>query len=90
MQSKLSNLAGEEQSPDELVKQIYVELKRMARGRLHLERNGLTLNTTALVHEAWMRACRCGYSAPSLTPINRMRGRHSAPTVGSSPGHDRH
>ena len=55
MQSKLSNLVGEEQSSDELVKEIYVELKRMARGRLHLERQGMTLNTTALVHEAWMR-----------------------------------
>lgn len=55
MQQKLSNLAEEEQSPDDLVKQIYVELKRVARGRLAMERHGLTLNTTALVHEVWLR-----------------------------------
>ena len=55
MQSKLSHLAEEEQSSDDLVKQIYVELKRMARGRLAMERHGLTLNTTALVHEVWLR-----------------------------------
>ena len=55
MQSKLSHLAEEEQSSDDLVKQIYVELKRMARGRLAMERHGLTLSTTAPVHEVWLR-----------------------------------
>ena len=55
MQSKLSNLAEVEQSSDDLVKQIYIELKRMARGRLAMEHHGLTLNTTALVHEVWLR-----------------------------------
>jgi len=55
MQSKLSHLAAAAQSSDDLVKQIYVELKRMARGRLAMERHGLTLNTTALVHEVWLR-----------------------------------
>lgn len=55
MQSKLSNLATEEQDSDVLVNQIYIELKRMAHGRLALERPGMTLNATALVHEAWLR-----------------------------------
>ena len=55
MQLKLSNLATQEQSPDELVKQLYVELKRMARGRLVQEMRMNTLGTTVLVHEAWMR-----------------------------------
>jgi RNA polymerase sigma factor (TIGR02999 family) len=43
--------------PDEedLVRQLYAELKRMARGKLALERPGHTLNATALVHEAWLR-----------------------------------
>jgi len=55
MQTKLSNLAVEEQGSEELIKQLYIELKRMARGRLAMERQGITLNTTALVHEAWIR-----------------------------------
>lgn len=55
MQSKLSNLATEEQGSDEMLNQLYSELKRMARGRISLERPGLTLNTTALVHEVWLR-----------------------------------
>lgn len=55
MQSKFSNLAEAEQSSDELIKQIYSELKRMARGRMAMERQGMTLNATALVHEVWLR-----------------------------------
>ena len=34
---------------------VYDELRRMARGRLRLERGDLTLSTTELVHEAWLR-----------------------------------
>jgi len=55
MITKLSNLADDGQDREELIDQLYGELKRMAHGRLFHERQGLTLNTTALVHEAWMR-----------------------------------
>ena len=34
---------------------LYDELKRMARGKMAMERSDHTLNATALVHEAWMR-----------------------------------
>jgi RNA polymerase sigma factor (TIGR02999 family) len=34
---------------------IYVELQRIARGRMAGEREGHTLSATALVHEAWLR-----------------------------------
>ena len=34
---------------------VYDELKGMARGKLRLEREGHTLNTTALVHEAYLK-----------------------------------
>lgn len=46
-----------------LVEQLYRELKRIASGRLSGENRCLTLNTTALVHEAWMRLQK---SAPQL------------------------
>jgi RNA polymerase sigma factor (TIGR02999 family) len=34
---------------------LYVELKRIAAGKLAMERQGQTLDATALVHEAWLR-----------------------------------
>ena len=40
---------------DELVPLIYNELKAIASRKLHYERQGHTLNTTALVHEAYLR-----------------------------------
>ena len=39
----------------ELLPLVYDELKMLARGRLKHEREGHTLNATALVHEAYMR-----------------------------------
>ncbi len=40
---------------DELTPLVYEELRRLARHHLAGERLGQTLNTTALVHEAWLR-----------------------------------
>lgn len=34
---------------------LYAELKQIAVGRMSAERQGQTLNATALVHEAWLR-----------------------------------
>lgn len=40
---------------DELMPLLYGELRGLARRQLAGERSGHTLNTTALVHEAWLR-----------------------------------
>jgi RNA polymerase sigma factor (TIGR02999 family) len=40
---------------DSLYAGLYAELRRIARGRMALEKCGHTLNPTALVHEAWLR-----------------------------------
>lgn len=46
---------GEPGALDELVPRLYEELRRVARGRLRGERRNLTLTTTALVHEAYLK-----------------------------------
>lgn len=43
------------QSPDELMPQVYDELRRLAANYLRHERPGQTLQATALVHEAFLR-----------------------------------
>lgn len=40
---------------NELFAGLYAELKKIAAGRMAAERQGGTLNATALVHEAWLR-----------------------------------
>jgi RNA polymerase sigma factor (TIGR02999 family) len=47
--------AGREDALDELFPVVYAELQRIARARLRHERPGHTLNTLALVHEAYER-----------------------------------
>jgi RNA polymerase sigma factor (TIGR02999 family) len=46
---------GEPGSEERLFEVLYAELKRMAGGMLREERDGHTLQPTALVHEAWLR-----------------------------------
>lgn len=46
---------GDRRAFDRLLPLVYDELRRTAHGRLRAERDGHTLNTTALVHEAWLR-----------------------------------
>ncbi|TVP53996.1 MAG: RNA polymerase subunit sigma-70, partial [Gemmatimonadales bacterium] len=46
--------AGEADAADELFARLYGELRRIARQRLIAHRPGDTLNTTALVHEAYV------------------------------------
>ena len=54
--AKLSELsAGRREAWDELMPIVYGELKRMAHRHLRGERPGHTLNTTALVHEAYLK-----------------------------------
>jgi RNA polymerase sigma factor (TIGR02999 family) len=47
--------AGDSQASDSLVRLVYAELRRQARLALRRERDGHTLQPTALVHEAWLR-----------------------------------
>ncbi len=47
--------AGDERAFDQLLSQVYAELRRLARGQLRGERPGHTLAPTALVHEACLR-----------------------------------
>src|SRR6516164_2476450 len=46
---------GNEQALDDLTPLVYQELRRLAAGYLRKERQGHTLQPTALVHEAYMR-----------------------------------
>jgi RNA polymerase sigma factor (TIGR02999 family) len=46
---------GNREAFDRLVPLVYEELKQQAAARLRLERDGHTLNATALVHEAYVR-----------------------------------
>jgi RNA polymerase sigma factor (TIGR02999 family) len=46
---------GDQAALNELVPQIYDELRRLAKHYLRQERPGHTLRTTALVHEAYLR-----------------------------------
>jgi RNA polymerase sigma-70 factor, ECF subfamily len=47
--------AGGDDARDRLVRTIHAELRRIARGLMHHERTGHTLQPTALVHEALLR-----------------------------------
>lgn len=55
-------------APD-LVATVYAELHRLAQQRMRGERRSHTLQTTALVHEAWLRLS----GAPSGPPADRSR-----------------
>src|SRR5688572_22087516 len=47
--------AGDEQPSDELIRAVYQELKRQARFQLRRERPNHTLNTAALINEAYLK-----------------------------------
>ena len=46
---------GDSAALDRLVPLVYAELRRLAQGYLRRERSGHTLQTTALIHEAYLR-----------------------------------
>ena len=59
MTGLLSELAsGNQLAAEKLVPMIYGELKRLARAYMRRERTDHTLQTTALVHEAYLRLVR--------------------------------
>jgi RNA polymerase sigma factor (TIGR02999 family) len=49
--------AGDASARDQLVPLVYQELRRLAHYHLRRERDGHTLQTTALVHELYLRMC---------------------------------
>lgn len=51
---------GDAQAEETLVTLVYPELRKLAGHYLRLERRGHTLETTALVHEAYLRVFRGG------------------------------
>lgn len=46
---------GDEHAADELLAEVYAELRSLARAKMARESAGQTLQATALVHEAWLR-----------------------------------
>jgi RNA polymerase sigma factor (TIGR02999 family) len=56
--------AGDESVVDQLFAQLYSELKGIAQQRLRQFRPGRTLNTTALVHEAYLKLVDQGRADP--------------------------
>jgi RNA polymerase sigma factor (TIGR02999 family) len=72
---------GEEGALDELMPQVYQELRSIARRQLGGQRNGRTLNTTALVHEAFLKLAasqlpdwndRCHFYAVAATAMRQI------------------
>lgn len=47
--------SGDAQASQELLPQVYDELRRLAAAKMAQESAGITLQPTALVHEAWLR-----------------------------------
>src|SRR5213594_3689766 len=46
---------GDAQAADQLLPQVYAELRKLAASKMANEAAGHTLQPTALVHEAWLR-----------------------------------
>jgi len=46
---------GDQEALEKLVPLVYAELRRLARGYMRGEREGHTLQTTALINEAFLR-----------------------------------
>jgi RNA polymerase sigma-70 factor, ECF subfamily len=51
---------GDQEALDRLVPFVYAELRRLAHGHMRRERDGHTLQTTALINEAYLRLTDAG------------------------------
>ena len=56
---------GDAHAAEELLPLVYAELRRLAAWRLALEKPGQTLDSAALVHEAYLRLVPRGPSSPN-------------------------
>jgi RNA polymerase sigma factor (TIGR02999 family) len=52
--------AGDPRAAEELLPLVYEELRKLAASRMANERDGHTLQPTALVHEAWLKVAGSG------------------------------
>jgi hypothetical protein len=72
----LPGAAATRDALEQLTPLVYRELHRLARGAMRGERPGHTLQTTALVHEAFIAlagARSTGPTAPTSSPLRRAR-----------------
>ncbi|MFN3303854.1 MAG: ECF-type sigma factor [Roseateles sp.] len=56
--------AGDRAAADQVVAQLYGDLRRLARRHMRSSGNLTLLDTTALVHEAWLRLAGGGHAFP--------------------------
>ena len=64
-QAPLSSVVGDAKASSQLFEIVYADLKRMARGRLYRHGRVDELDTTALVHESYLRLVERGQLLPS-------------------------
>jgi RNA polymerase sigma-70 factor, ECF subfamily len=83
---------GDREALATLLPLVYDELRRIARQQMRRERPGQTLNSTGLVHEAWLRLSASSHLAPHNRShflgiaanamrqilVERARARHAA------------
>jgi hypothetical protein len=63
---------GDRAALDRLVPLVYAELRRLAKSYMRRERAGQTMQTTALIHEAYLTPIMCGWKT---APISSQRRR---------------
>src|SRR5262249_14198683 len=61
---------GDPRASQQLLPLIYDELRRLAAQKLAQEKPGLTLQATALVHEAYLRLVQSPQQGPKAEPPN--------------------
>ena len=67
--------AGDPDAESELLPLVYTELHRLASAQLRGERPGHTLQTTALVHEAYIRLCGASMQYQDRLHFRRVAAR---------------
>jgi RNA polymerase sigma-70 factor, ECF subfamily len=75
---------GQSSALDRLIPLVYDELKRLAHRYIAGERPDHSLQTTALVNEAYMRLIDC---SRALTGLSQARSGRAPPVLGEEPGH---
>jgi RNA polymerase sigma factor (sigma-70 family) len=73
---------GDQQAAEQLLPIVYDELRRLAAARMAEEKQGLTLQPTALVHEAYLRLT--GHGSAGASP---SQAGASPSHAGASPSH---
>ncbi|HEV8579093.1 MAG TPA: ECF-type sigma factor [Thermoanaerobaculia bacterium] len=66
---------GDRAAEEELFSRVYADLKRLARAQISVRRPGETLDTTALVHEAYLRLDASGLDAQNRAHFFNLAAR---------------